>query len=92
MPWTTLLLLGMTSVAWRIAQNHPDDVCRFLGHQSALICLLAGLIKAPLFLQVMGLVALLVYPTCTPKSERLITRNCPRWCLGRGQCRPLDQV
>gem|GEM_PF-6922981 len=90
MPWTTLFLFGMASVSWHIARTHPDDVCRFLGHQSALICLLAGVVKAPLFLQVTGLVVLLVYPTCTSRSERLMTRNCPRWCIRRSQCQPSD--
>ncbi|MGD1948705.1 MAG: hypothetical protein ACFB14_03550 [Leptolyngbyaceae cyanobacterium] len=70
MPWTTLLLFGMGLISWRFAQKHPDDVCRFLGAQSTLVCVLAGLVKAPLYVQGATLVGVLVCPTCSSKSER----------------------
>ena len=88
MPWTTLILFGMAIVSWRFAQDHPDDIGRFLGTQSALFCLLAGLVKAPLFVQGAALVGLLVYPTCTPQTRQEGHTHCPRLCILQGQCRP----
>lgn len=87
MPWTTLILFGMAIASWRFAQTHPDDVGQFLGTQSALFCLIAALVKAPVVLQGTVLLGLLVYPTCSTKSERAIKPHCPRLCLLRRRCR-----
>ncbi|MEO1402752.1 MAG: hypothetical protein AAFV72_16100 [Cyanobacteria bacterium J06635_1] len=91
MPWTTLILFGLAVVSWRFALKHPDDVGRFLGTQSALLCLVASLVKAPLVLQGAALVGVLVYPTCSSRAERAIKPSCPRLCLLQGQCRSLQR-
>ncbi|MEM9907712.1 MAG: hypothetical protein AAF921_22100 [Cyanobacteria bacterium P01_D01_bin.44] len=91
MPWITLILFGLAVVSWQFALKHPDDVGRFLGTQSALFCLVAGLIKAPLLLQGAALVGILVSPTCSSKAERVLKPSCPQLCLRRRQCRSLQR-
>ncbi|MBE7382442.1 MAG: hypothetical protein F6J95_013655 [Leptolyngbya sp. SIO1E4] len=88
MPWTALILFGLAIAAWRFTQNHPDDVGRFLGSLSALVCLIAGLATAPLLLRSIILLGLLVYPDCSSQLELRQQPNCPRLCVFRGQCRP----
>ncbi|ESA32424.1 hypothetical protein N836_26235 [Leptolyngbya sp. Heron Island J] len=92
MPWTTLILFGMAAISWQLAQNHADDIGRFLGAQSALFCLLAGLVKAPLLLQGVVLIGLLVYPTCSSASERAHPTNCPQLCVMRRKCRSVNKL
>lgn len=64
------LFFGLAIVSWRFAQHHPDDVGRFLGLSSTLVCLVAALLTASLILQGLMFVGLLLYPLCFSQFER----------------------
>lgn len=87
--WSPLVLMGLAIALWRFTQTHTDDISRLLSSLSALICLLTGLIIAPLPLKTGLLLGLLIFPTCASSGDRWLKPTCPRLCLLRRHCRPL---
>lgn len=84
--WLALFLFGSAIALWRHSRNHCDEVIQFLGLSLALICLMGGLVAAPVFLKFAVFAGLLLYPTCTGR-DRTLKPDCPRFCILRSQCR-----
>lgn len=91
MPWFPLMMLGLAIAAWRVTQNHPDDVGKLLGGVSTFAFLVIALLKTPFFLQAVMLGGLLFFPTCSA-GDRTPKPTCPRFCIRRRQCQPPPQT
>ncbi|WP_017298837.1 hypothetical protein [Nodosilinea nodulosa] len=86
MTWLALTWIALAFALWRYGQRHTDDFNRLFGFTLALVCVLAGLVAAPMALKMVVLTALIVYPSCLP-SDRVLKPSCPKFCLLRHQCR-----
>lgn len=78
MPWTAFIFLSLTFVCWRFVQVHPHEVARFLASLSAIACLLIGLFTAPILLQSLILLSLLIQPAIAQERYVMHTHRIPR--------------
>jgi hypothetical protein len=88
MLWIALLLFAGAIALQRLTPSRGDDVVRILGSLLALVCLVSGLIVAPLLLRSLLLLGLIFYPTCFSQLVLGHQPTCPRLCLFQSQCHP----
>jgi hypothetical protein len=88
MLWIALLLFAGEIALQRLTPSRGDDVVRILGSLLALVCLVSGLIVAPLLLRSLLLLGLIFYPTCFSQLVLGHHPTCPRLCLFQSQCHP----
>lgn len=79
------MFMGAAIALWRYGYHQADEIFRFLSLSLALMCSIAALVATPWPLKIGVCLGLLVYPTCA-STNRVLTTDCPRFCLLRHHC------
>lgn len=69
MLWTALMLFGLAIALWHHSHTHRDDVGQVLELTFMAVSLIYGFAIAPLFLKLLLLILLMLYPTHFPNHS-----------------------